>query len=758
MRSDIYMESSVALPKLPRSHHDSLHITHFFPPVHHLLKPRHTPKWATASTSTGIQMDDDLTASHWDDVILPLTKFGSSSALPAELTTLFGGLNILDPVPNNQSDKSSQLGNDDNDEDDNDDDDDHDDNKTNDENTHNELASVDSPFGGSSAFYSGPRNQAEADQLEELRKEERQEKTSNLLSNLTQGSESPPHEPKGVSPRITASDSLFDILDGPLKLSDSHKKDGTSDASPTKRPPLNLKSSQFKVHRGRRYPSLTVVNQLQRQTEKNAQAPVDNPLGPLGDPVGSNDNNETDTPVNKADQLVQESNAPLYNIEKSSDKESSHQGLRPQHKSQSDDGPSKTPPEEHSEEDNTNNALEISVGDPIKIGDITTAHIVYTIKTKNLNPKSSHFPHDISTISVSRRYRDFRWIYHQLQSNHPGRIIPPPPSKQTYIGRFNENFIENRRFSLEKMLNKIGKIADFANDADYVMFLTSQDFANELKERERISGSGASATTNDALDNESTDALSGSSGAPLVSGTSAGGFMSSLFSMPTKLPEPDEYFSKKKLYIEDLEHNLRTFYKSLELIAGQRLEIVGVIDEMANTINELADLEILKTTSELLEAFADVQRSIRENLDRVNIQDNLTLGFTIEEYLRIIGSVKFIFDTRTKVFQQYHSFKQEYLKKEEALEKLTHKYKSSVEKINMLKFEVDKLRQKTEYYENSFNNISATIKREVDTFEIEKIKDFRNSVEIFIESSIESQKEAIELWETFYERHGLSQV
>ena len=55
-------------------------------------------------------------------------------------------------------------------------------------------------------------------------------------------------------------------------------------------------------------------------------------------------------------------------------------------------------------------------------------------------------------------------------------------------------------------------------------------------------------------------------------------------------------------------------------------------------------------------------------------------------------------------------------------------------------------------FEKKFNLISETIKSELERFEFEKIDDFRNSVEIFIESSIESQKEAIELWETFYER------
>lgn len=98
------------------------------------------------------------------------------------------------------------------------------------------------------------------------------------------------------------------------------------------------------------------------------------------------------------------------------------------------------------------------------------------------------------------------------------------------------------------------------------------------------------------------------------------------------------------------------------------------------------------------------------------------------------------------------------MKKEDSLDRLNSRYKSSVDKINQVSFEVDKLKQKVSHYEESFKSISDTIKAELDNFEMEKIQDFRNSVEIFIESSIESQKEAIELWETFYERQKLTLV
>lgn len=657
-------------------------------------------------------MDEDLTASHWDDVLLPSTKFSSTSTFPSHLGNQFADLGLDEP--DNENDNEEQE--------DEEEDEEHE--EVQNDTTHNNTYQ-ESPFG----LGSQQQHQAELDQIHEMRKEELKEQKSALMSELTEGSTFDDME-SSLSNRskVTSSDPLFS--DKGRELAQSNATEQPSDHLQSPKKSLQLKGSLFRAHRARKYPSSTVVKQLKEETG------VSDPLSAIASKPESEENESSASPTNKASELVKESNAPLYNIkpDSSEDKET-----------ELTQSPSKSGDIKHSRRPSSS-GTEISVGNPIKVGDITNAHIVYSIETRNLKlllPEQSP-----NRFTVSRRYRDFCWVYKQLQISHPGRIIPPPPSKKTYIGRFNENFIENRRLSLEKMLQKISKIEAFINDPSFIIFLTSQDFARDSKERERTGGV--------ALDDSGEPENDGMLSTSVVTGSGTGGFMSSLFSIPTKLPEPDPYFSRKKGYVEDLEHNLKTFHRSLELIAGQRIEIVAVTEEIATIIDELADLEILKATSLLLKAFAEIHMKLKENLDRVNLQDQLTLGFTIEEYLRVIGSVKYIFETRTKTYNQYYTFQQDLLKKEEALNKASHKAKP--EKYNILKFEVDNLKQKTAQFEKSFNAISETIKEEMDNFEMERVDDFRNSVEIYIESSIESQKEAIELWETFYERQHLDQI
>lgn len=699
-----------------------------------------------------IDMDDDLTASHWDDVLSPshTDLLTSNHFRSLALDDPYRDPNV--PLPEELRDEGFQQ---------KDEDSDNNEENANDTVVANEFR--DQAFDNSSqhALHS-PLDSSylpefSTTQLSEYEQEERRQQRAAMVSQLTLGADELELDAAGSSPhKIDTSAALFTDKGSPLKI------DRSSEPLPPS--PVRVagnKSGKLRMKRFRKYPASTMAVQLGGDS-----ATASDPLFSEGS-VPSSGARSVSNASDRHKKIVEDMDAPLYDVaspDRDIKTEYTGTGLitkeQPELKQVLQSGELKGVEAKDSSKallkkslsnlGPNDNHLKISVGDPLKVGDITTAHIVYVIRTVNENPQAQTFT--VPSASVSRRYRDFRWIYHQLQNNHPGKIIPPPPLKQTYIGRFNENFVENRRLLLEKMLSKICRIPCLVNDPDFVMFLTSNDFSADSKDRENASGTTASHASLGDDDTESP--------APSVVSSGGGpqGFISSLFSIAPKIPEPNDYFSRKKAYIEDLDFNLKTFFKSLEMIAAQRIETISVVEELASLIEELADVEILKKTTDLLSAFAEVHMKLKENLDRVNLQDQLTLGFTIEEYLRIIGSVKYTFETRTRIYQQLYTFQQDLAKKEDSLERLESKSRSSVDKINMLKFEVDKLKQKVAYFENSFKTISETIKLELDNFEIEKIEDFRNSVEIFIESSIESQKEAIELWETFYERHNLASV
>lgn len=85
---------------------------------------------------------------------------------------------------------------------------------------------------------------------------------------------------------------------------------------------------------------------------------------------------------------------------------------------------------------------------------------------------------------VRRRFKEFLWLYQHLTNKYPGVIVPPVPEKHA-IGRFEEDFVENRRVQLERMLRKLGAHNILQKDADFHLFLTSQSFQMEIQEKKQ---------------------------------------------------------------------------------------------------------------------------------------------------------------------------------------------------------------------------------------------------------------------------------
>lgn len=62
-------------------------------------------------------------------------------------------------------------------------------------------------------------------------------------------------------------------------------------------------------------------------------------------------------------------------------------------------------------------------------------------------------------------------------------VVAPPPEKQA-VGRFDTNFVESRRAALERMLNKIAGHPILQHDADLKIFLESEAFNVDVKNKE----------------------------------------------------------------------------------------------------------------------------------------------------------------------------------------------------------------------------------------------------------------------------------
>lgn len=433
------------------------------------------------------------------------------------------------------------------------------------------------------------------------------------------------------------------------------------------------------------------------------------PLGPLGSP----DNRDPSPPPPPIKESIVNKNvaAPRF--------ESPGRGISrtPSYRS-SDDHHAETHAQSIPLEQAANPNFAISVGDPTKIGDITSAHTVYKVSTKT-NSKAYKVPE----FSATRRYRDFLWLYDQLNRNCPGVIVPPPPEKQA-VGRFSENFIEARRYALERMLEKISKHPVLRGDGDFKLFLESESFSADIKHR----------PIDQRLAHEGHKGFLG---------------LGSAFSMSGKFVETDEYFDQQKISFDNLDHQLKQLSKAVDIVIRQRKDLAHTTSEFGAALSALSTIELSRSLSDALGSLSDLQDKIKELHERQAQQDILTIGHTVEEYIRLISSVKTAFTARQKAWFAWQQADSDSAKRKSTGDKIRRQARTQTDRLNMVDQEMTDAERRSHAAKLEFDSVSKLLKSEIKKFEADKVEDFKTSVEVFLESAVEAQKELIEHWE-FY--------
>ncbi|KAI5210420.1 Vps5-domain-containing protein [Aureobasidium subglaciale] len=400
-------------------------------------------------------------------------------------------------------------------------------------------------------------------------------------------------------------------------------------------------------------------------------------------------------------------------------------------------------------------SFDISVGDPHKVGDLTSSHTVYQVRTKT-SSKAYRTPE----FTVSRRYRDFLWLYNQLHNNNPGVVVPPPPEKQA-MNRFDQNFVESRRAALERMLNKSAAHPVLQHDGDLKLFLESEAFNVDIKHKER-KDVGLPET-------KSGGGMLGAIGLSVGSSTKfvehddvSAAYSSFVQTLPPNpaLPEPvvpnyytytimSQWFHDRKIYLDALETQLKALLKSTDTVVAQRKSLAESCQDFSASLHQLASVELSPDLSAPLDALSDLQMRIRDLNDRQAQQDVLTLGIVLDEYIRLIGSIKTAFQQRQKAYHNWHTAEAALQKLKNTHDKLLRAGRTQQDRLSQMQADVADAERRVHQARLLFEDMGRLMRSELDRFEREKVDDFKSGVETFLESAIEAQKELIELWETY---------
>ena len=357
-------------------------------------------------------------------------------------------------------------------------------------------------------------------------------------------------------------------------------------------------------------------------------------------------------------------------------------------------------------------SFNITVGDPHTVGNAATSHTVYSVITRTTSKAYTQ-----PSFTVTRRYRDFLWLYERMHDNSPGVVVPPPPDKQA-VGRFDTNFVESRRMALERMINKIAAHPILQHDGDLKTFLESDAFNVDIKHKDR--------------------------GKDPLLGSESKGFMSSIgisSGSGGKFIEHDDWFHDRRIYLDALENQLKALQKSTDTVVGQRKGLAESCGDFSASLHNLASVELSPSLSGPLDALGDLQLRIQELYHRQAMQDMLTLGIVIDEYIRLIGSVKKAFEQRQKSFHAWHGAESKLQEVKKQQEKLLRVGRSQQDRIQQMQADVADAERRVNTSRLLFEDMGRLMRGELEKFEREKVEDFKSGVETFLESAVEAQKE-----------------
>lgn len=165
-------------------------------------------------------------------------------------------------------------------------------------------------------------------------------------------------------------------------------------------------------------------------------------------------------------------------------------------------------------------------------------------------------------------------------------------------------------------------------------------------------------------------------------------------------------------------------------------------------------VELSPSLSVPLEGLSDIQLRIKELYDRQAQQDVLTLGIVIEEYIRLIGSIKTAFQQRQKAYHAWHASESALQKLKSTHDKLLRAGRTQQDRLSQMQADVGDAERRVHQSRLLFEDMGRLMRSELERFEREKVEDFKSGVETFLESAVEAQKEVSLFLFSMYPRLG----
>ncbi|KAF9133047.1 intercellular trafficking and secretion [Mortierella sp. 14UC] len=371
----------------------------------------------------------------------------------------------------------------------------------------------------------------------------------------------------------------------------------------------------------------------------------------------------------------------------------------------------------------------------------TDSYVSYQINTKTSLQEFSS-----PNVTVRRRFQDFVWLHNVLGRLYPAAVLPPLPDKHRirYVrgDRFNPDFIEKRRASLERFLKKLAVHPVLQRAESLRIFLESRDWNSDLAEQnKKRQDEGRLDTIGDALLNAF-----------------------------AKIKKPDEKFVIMRDEIDKLEENLQGLEKLEQRILKRQEELEGDYREFGGAVAGLGNLETGLT--EPLHRFAHTVASYATIMNELSTREDAEFLSQLHECLAYCNSVKSVLKLRDQKqldFEELSDFLQQQTAERDRLMSngrlggsatiggFFQQKMDEIKGVDQERAKQDKLKRVGEKIHElqdaveKSNDISVAVSnetvKEYEIFQLQKTKDLRQALLDYSSGRVEFFEKGAALWD-----------
>jgi len=184
-------------------------------------------------------------------------------------------------------------------------------------------------------------------------------------------------------------------------------------------------------------------------------------------------------------------------------------------------------------------------------------------------------------------------------------------------------------------------------------------------------------------------------------------------------------------------------------VAKQRAEVVGAAGELSQALAELATSGLSKQLSHSIGMLGEVETRVKDLQESQAKDDVMTFLAGVDEYTRLIGSIRLAFMSRERVYVAWQNAEADVRKVRAGHERAKRQGKLPSDTTGITLAQLSSAERRALDSKNEFDSVTKLVKSEIARFEYERIEDFKDSLELFLENMIGRQRALIVAWEQY---------